>query len=279
VDNASNVDCRSLVRELSPETIFVQNNVNVGFGRANNQALKLASGRFVLLLNTDAFVSEDAIPETLAYMKTHIDVGILGVRLVGGEGNLQPCCRYFPTPLNAFLRRTGLKNVWPWSCPVDDMNWDHASIRECDWVPGCYFLVRRETINEVGLFDPRYFLYCEEVDHCREAKKRRWKVVFYPFVEVVHLGGESAKTLGELNPSTQQLSDLQLESELLYFRKHYSLAGVIAHLGLFSLANFASALHAILLPKLGRSTGVAINNIRLAWKIFFLTKFASVSTR
>ena len=117
-----------------------------------------------MLLNTDAFVASDTLEKTIAYMDQHPDCGVLGVRLEGREGDLQPCCRYFPTPLNVFIARTGLKRLFPGVKLVDEMNWDHNSVRECDWLPGCYYLVRREVLDQVGLFDPRYFLYYEEVE-------------------------------------------------------------------------------------------------------------------
>jgi N-acetylglucosaminyl-diphospho-decaprenol L-rhamnosyltransferase len=279
VDNASQVDCRDAVMRFAPDAKFIQNSQNVGFGRANNQALKLAKGEFILLINTDAFVCEDTITKTLAFMTAQPRCGILGVKLVGSDGVLQPSCRYFPTPLNVFLLRIGLQRWVPWSKPVDDMTWDHLESRECDWVPGCYYLVRREVIDQVGLFDPRYFLYCEEVDHCRAAKGRGWKVVYFSHTTVVHLGGESAKSLGEINQSGRQISALQLESELLYFRKHYSLAGVVIHLFLVTFSNVWHAGASVL--KRGKLSGIALasKNIASIWKLFFATRFANAPTR
>jgi N-acetylglucosaminyl-diphospho-decaprenol L-rhamnosyltransferase len=279
VDNASSIDCRDVVLRLAPTAKFIQNQKNVGFGRANNQALNVAQGKFILLLNTDAFVSEDTISTTLSYMTERADCGVLGVRLIGSDGVLQPSCRYFPTPVNIFLLRTGLARWFPWSKPVDNMGWDHSSTRECDWVPGCYYLVRREVIAQVGLFDPRYFLYCEEVDHCRAAKSQGWKVIYFGQTSVVHLGGESAKSLGEISQSGRQISALQLESELLYFRKHYFLVGVIAHLFLVTLANVWFAAANVL--KRGKLSAVvlATRNVSNIWKLFFATRFANVPTR
>jgi N-acetylglucosaminyl-diphospho-decaprenol L-rhamnosyltransferase len=279
VDNASKLDCRATVTGLVPKVKFIQNSINVGFGRANNQAFEHATGQFILLLNTDAFVREDTVTKTISFMKSNSNCGVLGVRLVGSDGELQPSCRYFPTPLNIFLLRIGLQRWAPWSVPVDDMTWDHSEVRECDWVPGCYYLVRREVVDQVGLFDPRYFLYCEEVDHCRAVKNIGWKVIYFPHTTVVHLGGESAKSLGEINQSGRQIPTLQLESELLYFRKHYFLSGVVAHLFLDTLANLWRASASLL--KRGKLSGVllAIKNVLSIWKLFFATHFANVPTR
>jgi N-acetylglucosaminyl-diphospho-decaprenol L-rhamnosyltransferase len=279
VDNASLADCKAIVMSLAPKAKFIQNSTNVGFGRANNQALEMAQGKFVLLLNTDAFISEDTLLKTYSYMLANPVCGILGVKLVGRDGSIQPSCRYFPTPVNTFLLRTGLQRWVPWSVPVDDMNWDHSDVRECDWVPGCYYLVRREVINQVGLFDPRYFLYCEEVDHCRAAKKNGWKVIFFPDTTVIHLGGESAKTLGLLSQSSQQISALQLESELLYFRKHYTFMGVILHLLLVTLANVWTACADVIKRRKLSGFTSASKNVTSIWKLFFTTKFAKVATR
>lgn len=226
VDNASTDHSVALIREYFPNDLLIVNEKNVGFGRANNQALVYAKGRYILLLNTDAFVATDTLSKTITHMETNPQCGILGVRLEGRDGELQPCARYFPTPFNQFLQRTGLNKVFNRVRLVDDMGWDHASVRSCDWVVGCYYLVRREVIEQIGLFDPRYFLYFEEVDHCFAAKKAGWDVVFYPHTTVVHLGGESAKSSGEVTKSGRQLLAIQVESELLYFRKNHGLLGV-----------------------------------------------------
>ena len=170
-------------------------------------------------------------------MDAHLKYGVLGVKLVSEDGSLQPSCRYFPTPWNVFLASTGLHRVFPQTRLVDDMSWDHASVRECDWVPGCYYLVRREVIDQVGLFDPRFFMYCEEVDHCREIGKAGWGVVYYPFTQVVHIGGQSAATTAALDAVSRQISPLQIESELLYFRKHHGVIGVLTAVLLTSLGD------------------------------------------
>lgn len=237
VDNASlDASAEFIAKNFAAEK-FITNNTNVGFGRANNQALPFARGRYILLLNTDAFVAPDTLLKTVSYMDAHPKCGILGVRLEGRDGKLQPCARYFPTPWNLFLNRTGLGRFFPSVQSVDDMEWDHNSIRSCDWVVGCYYLVRREVIDQIGLFDPRYFLYYEEVDHCYAAKKAGWDVIFYPFTTVVHLGGESAKSSGVVTKNGRQLSVLQAESELLFIRKNYGFSGFVAYVFLTLIAN------------------------------------------
>jgi GT2 family glycosyltransferase len=238
IDNASKDGSADLIAQTFPDVTLIANTQNVGFGRANNQALPLLSGRYVLLLNTDAFVQRDTIQKTVEFMDAHMNVGILGVRLLGRDGVLQPSCRYFPSPWALFLHRTGLNKFFTQVQMVDDMSWDHHAVRYCDWVPGCYYLIRKQAIDQVGLFDPRYFLYYEEVDHCYATKQAGWDVVYYPDTSVVHIGGESAKIDHKISQVGRQVSALQIESELLYFRKNHGLVLFLMHLLMATLAEF-----------------------------------------
>jgi N-acetylglucosaminyl-diphospho-decaprenol L-rhamnosyltransferase len=281
VDNASRDGSVAWVRKALPGIALIANDQNVGFGRANNQALPFASGRYVLLLNTDAFVSPDTLQKTVAYMDAHPRCGILGVKLTGSDGGLQPSARYFPTPWNRFCARSGLNRIGLFANVrmVDDMDWDHASVRHCDWVPGCYYLVRRSVIDQVGLFDPRYFLYYEEVDHCHAAKQAGWEVVFYPDTKVIHLGGESAKSVSEITPSGRQIEALQIESELLYFRKNIGIAGVWLHVLLDSLADAIIALKRLLKRRSPVNAGAYARHAALVWRLFRHTRFGTCPTR
>jgi GT2 family glycosyltransferase len=279
VDNDSKDHSADVLRHEYPQITLIENNKNVGFGRANNQALPFIKGRYVLLINTDAFVEPDTIAKTVQYMDANPECGILGVKLLGRDGELQPSCRFFPTPWNIFLKRTGLNRLVKRTKMVDDMSWDHASVRECDWVPGCYYLVRKEVIDQVGLFDPRYFLYYEEIDHCFAAKRAGWKVTYFPYTSVVHIGGESAKSEGKISSSGRQIDSLNIESELLYFRKNHGLIGVLAHLFLNSLAGIFQFSKDII--KL-RHPARIYTNLKCAlylWPMFFRTEFATVPTR
>jgi GT2 family glycosyltransferase len=272
VDNASKDNSAAVLREEYPQIRLIENTKNVGFGRANNQALPFIKSRYVLLLNTDAFVEPDTISKTMQYMDANPKCGILGVKLLGRDGTLQPSCRYFPTPWNIFLNRTGLNRLFRRTRMVDDMSWDHANVRDCDWVPGCYYLVRKEVIDQVGLFDPRYFLYSEEIDHCFAAKKAGWDVTYYPFTSVVHIGGESAKSDGKITSIGRQISSLQIESELLYFRKNHGLLAAISSVFLNTLADGVQMLKDII--RLRRPQWVLVRCMHsfLVWRLFIKTR-------
>jgi len=281
IDNASRDDSVARIRREYAELSLIANDRNVGFGRANNQALPLAVGRYVLLLNTDALVATDTLKKTLAYMDAHPRCGILGVRLTSPDGALQPSARYFPTPWNRFLTRSGLDRLRIFKLVrlVDDMEWDHAAVRQCDWVPGCYYLVRRELIHDVGLFDPRYFLYYEEVDHCFAAKRAGWEVVFYPDTTVIHIGGASAKSEGELTAAGRQLERLQIESELLYFRKNIGLGAVWLDVILNVAADILILLKRLLKRRSPVGARVHLRHSAIVWKLLWQTRFGTRCTR
>lgn len=277
VDNASRDGSAGYIRARWPGVAFIANSNNVGFGRANNQAIPLIQGRNVLLLNTDAFVSTDSLRLALAEFDRNPGYGLLGMRLVGRDGAVQPSCRYFPTPWNIFLNRTGFARLFPGTQLIDDQDWNDRKAADCDWVPGAFLLIRKEVIDRVGLFDPRYFLYYEEVDLCRAAKAAGWKVHYCPDADVVHIGGESARSDGALSQAGRQLSALQMESELLYFRKQYGVMGVISALWFVFLGD--SVLAAKKLVGKGRGAGSFFSATMLACRLFLRTGLASRPTR
>ena len=279
VDNGSRDGSAAVLRSEFGDCELLINTDNVGFGRANNQALALARGRLLLLLNTDAFVAPDSVTRTVRYLDEHPRCALLGARLVGRDGTLQPSCRYFPTPWNEFLARAGLARFFPRTALVDDMGWDHASPRECDWVPGCYYLVRRSVVDQVGLFDPRFFLYYEEVDHCRAVKAAGWQVMYCPHSTVVHIGGESAKSDAELTSSGRQISALQIESGLLYHRKHHGRLGLCLAVVLETFADLLLALKWLLRRRTLRGAGVYWAHAATTWSLLRRTGWARHPTR
>jgi N-acetylglucosaminyl-diphospho-decaprenol L-rhamnosyltransferase len=279
VDNASRDDSVDMVKREFPDCSLILNSVNVGFGRANNQALPMASGRYVLLLNSDAFVSPDTIEKTVAYMDGHSKCGILGVKLVGRNGEPQPSARHFPNPWNLFLWRTGLNRFFGNVQMVDDNRWDGTSPCQCDWVTGCYFLIRREVIDQVGLFDPRYFLYYEELDHCFAAKRSGWEVHCYPYTTVIHIGGESAKSDGEISASGRQLVALEIESEMLYFRKNLGRWALALNVFLVTLGGILNVLKRVLRWKRPFGITELTKQMGMVWRTLFQTKFGRCPTR
>ena len=279
VDNASRDGSADYIAERYPDVTLVRSPQNVGFGRANNLAWPHAGGSFILLLNTDAFVAPDSLARSLAFMKDNPRCGIVGARLVGRDGVEQPSFRRFPTPINSFLRRSGFSKWFPSVALVDSERLVPASASECDWVPGCYYLIRRELIEQVGLFDPRYFLYFEEVDHCFAAKQAGWSVFCDPSTTVVHIGGESAKSDGPVSSAGRQVSTLEIESALLFFRKNHGISCVVAHVLLDAAADAIIALRCLGSGNHNDSVRFRVRRIGSTLRLCLRTRLGSRPTR
>jgi GT2 family glycosyltransferase len=225
VDNASVDGSADMVAAEFPEVHLIRSDDNRGFAGGNNPAMKIARGRYILLLNSDAFLSEGALEKTLQYMDDHPDTGVLGCKLTDPDGTMQASARMLPGPLNKILHITGLAARFPGSKffgRVDYTWWDHSEPRTVGWVVGAFFLIRRETMESIGVLDERYFLYFEEIDYCLTARRAGWKVVFYPHAEIVHIGGQSAvKVPGKISAKGRQMVSIRLTSEFRYYRKMY----------------------------------------------------------
>ena len=279
VDNASRDGSAALIRDRFPDCVLIANDANVGFGRANNQALAFCSGPYVLLLNTDAFVFPDTLRKCLQHMDAHPRCGVLGVRLTNEAGQSSYRGRPFPDPWKNFLWQTGLwKLATTTPHPVDDPD-PPGGAWQCDWVVGCFYLVRQTVIQQVGLFDPRYFLYFEEVDHCLAVKRAGWSVECLAGTSVIHVGGGSAESEGELSASGRQISALQIESELLYYRKHNGLWGLLKTVSLALLADAIRAAKWVLKRRQLSGAGVFWRNAVLVCRLARDTRLGTRATR
>ena len=225
VDNASSDASADMVAVEFPWVHLIRLNKNRGFAGGNNPAMKKASGRYILLLNSDAFLAEGVLYKTLQHMDNHPKIGILGCKLTNPDGTLQPSARMLPSPLNKILHITGLAARFPKSKffgRVDFTWWDHSKPREVGWVVGAYFLIRRETMADIGVLDERYFLYFEEIDYCLSAHRAGWDVIFYPYAGIIHLGGQSSAKTGErMSTKGRQMISIRITSEFRYYRKLY----------------------------------------------------------
>ena len=230
VDNVSRDGSPNMVKQEFPDVELIRSDVNLGFAAANNRAFPLATGRYIVLLNSDAFLEPGALDRAIKYMDADARIGIGGARLIGRDGSWQPSARLFPSPLNDFLTLTGLAARYPRSRVFGrfDRTWaDPEETADVDWVPGAFSIVRKSALDKVGYFDERFFLYYEEVDLCRRFKQAGYLVRYWHDVVVTHLGGESSKTVTELKLSSagSQLALWRLRSEFLYYRKHSRLSG------------------------------------------------------
>jgi GT2 family glycosyltransferase len=226
VDNNSHDGSVEMVEAEFPHVRILRSQVNLGFGAANNLALELAKGRFVVLLNSDAFLCHDSLRISVQYMKEHSDVGLAGGRLVGRGFEWQPSARMFPSILSDFLVLSGLAHRFPKSRFFGrfDRTWaDPSQPAEVDWVPGAFSIIRADALRKVGFFDPDFFLYSEEVDLCRRIQDAGYRIMYWPEIVVIHIGGESSRQIGpmEISSTGAQLIRWRMRSTLLYYRKHH----------------------------------------------------------
>lgn len=235
VDNASTDGSAGMVAEEFPQITLLTCEKNLGFAGGNNVGIRAAAGRFLLLLNSDAYLFPDTLPTTLQAMADHPRWGILGVKLVGIDDAMQPSARMLPSAWTKFLVISGIASKfakWPFLGGPDYSWWDHSTEKTVGWVPGAFFLIRREVIDTIGLLnEKRYFLYFEEIEFCRLAAKAGWPVVFYPHAKCIHLGGQSSASTGRVTRAGRQLTYLRIQSEFRYYRANDGLFAVLRAAG------------------------------------------------
>ena len=228
VDNASRDETATTVRQHYPEIHLIESPVNLGFGNANNLALKHAKGNYVVLLNPDAELAKNSLELALKHIEESPKTGMAGGLLKGPRGEWQPSARKFPSLINEFLVLSGLANRFPSTRFFGrfDRSWaDPKESAKVDWVPGAFAILRRDLVERIGLFDPRFFLYYEEVDLCRRIQETGFEIHYWPDLEITHIGGASSETVDELafSSSGKQLTLWRMRSQLLYYRKWHGL--------------------------------------------------------
>jgi len=221
VDNASTDHTAAAIREQFPGVKVLENAHNRGFGAANNVALAQAQGRYLLLLNSDAFPKPGAIRTLLAEIERQPKTGVLGPRLLNQDGTLQLSCFRFPSPGRAWLENLWLAAAFPQSRWGDYRTWPHDQPRTVEWVVGACLLVRREVYEQVGGFDERFFMYAEESDWQLRIRQAGWDIAFTPAAQVVHLAGASGSRKSNINPAFFDSLDY-------YERKHHGTLGLLS---------------------------------------------------
>ncbi len=245
VDNASEDGSVKMVEVNYPEVKLIVNCRNLGFAAANNKAIKRAKGKYVLLLNADTKVLDEALNKMVDYMKKNLNCGILGCRLLNPDGSLQPSCRRFPTLNDQVIILLKLHNIFPNLKAVREyymLDWKHNRTRSVDQVMGACFMIRKKVIEAIGLLDDKYFIWFEEVDYCKRAKNAGYKTFFMEEAEVVH---EKAASFNQVMTLKKQL--MMNNSMLRYFKKHQPLWEYLVILILYPLSLFLALLTQILM--------------------------------
>lgn len=220
VDNASPGFDAQQQHETHPGITFMANTTNLGFSRASNQALRPSTGRYLLLLNPDAFVASDTLPALVRYLDADPTIGCTTARVELESGRLDLACRRsFPTPIRSFYRMTLLSRLFPRSRRFGQYNLtylDEWQEQEIDSPCGAFMLVRREAMREVGLLDERFFMYGEDLDWALRIKRAGWRITYNPISTVLHLkrassGRHRSGSIGYF-----------YEAMRVFYRKHYA---------------------------------------------------------
>jgi hypothetical protein len=191
VDHGSRDGTLELVRERFPEARLIEQE-NRGLAAGWNAGIAATGGRYVLLLNADAWLLDDAVERLVAFADDHPEAAVVGPRLLNPDGSLQRSVRGFPTLWRLATEYLFLRKLAPRSEALNAFyagGFDHDAVREAEFVMGACLLVRRDAIEEVGPADEAFFLFSEETDWCYRFVRAGWKVLFYPGAEVAHVGG------------------------------------------------------------------------------------------
>lgn len=220
VDNNSNDGSIPAVKLKYPSVLTIENKENVGFGKANNQALEICKGNYILLLNPDTLVREDTFEKMIKFLKNNPEVGLAGCKVLNPDGTLQlPCRRSFPKPWVSFTKVIGLSKLFPKSKLFAKYNLtylDENKSYEVDAVSGSFMMLTRESYKKTMGFDPIFFMYGEDLDLCYRVQENGFKVFYVSETEIIHYKGESTKR------STIDETHIFYDAMHLFVRKHFS---------------------------------------------------------
>jgi GT2 family glycosyltransferase len=218
VDNASSDGTVEAIPRLFGDVQFISNERNRGFPAANNQGIRISSGRNILLLNPDTLVYGDAIRRMLQLADSHEEIGLIGPRLIGGDGSIQyVCARSFPTPLNWLWYYSFLGKIFPGSRLLGGLllsYWDHKDSRPVDAITGAAMLIPRRTLERVGLLDEAHAMYLEDLDYCYRVHQAGFQVQYLADALIVHYGGQSSSKV------SSKAKLLSLEAHWLFFQRY-----------------------------------------------------------
>jgi N-acetylglucosaminyl-diphospho-decaprenol L-rhamnosyltransferase len=238
VDNESHDGTRELVtREFAQARVVASR--NHGFSHANNRALMTCNARYVLFLNPDTKILEGMFSDLVEAMDERPTVGLIGVRQVAAEGQLDQTIRYFPNALRAMgaalaADRLPHRPRWLGERELDAAAYDREVA--CDWTSGSFMLARREAIESAGYLDERYFMYSDETDLCRRIKTAGWEVRHLPSMTILHHAGKAG-----VKPSIESLGAW---TRVAYARKHFSPLHRAAYSGALVLGHSLRSVYA-----------------------------------
>ncbi|MDD5396779.1 MAG: glycosyltransferase family 2 protein [Candidatus Moranbacteria bacterium] len=222
-DGETQEDTEMLMRENFADVKFFPFKDNVGFQAMVRKGIENSQGKFLLILNGDIIVTENSVQQMLAYLKNDPSIGIIGPRLLNFNGTLQSSCFRFYKPWTIVYRRTLLgkmpfaKKHLDWFLMND---YDHEKPKEVDWLMGSALMISRQALEKVGLMDPSYFMYMEDVDWCRRFWENGFKVVYFPLAKMHHYHGKGSAKGGAIRSLLlNKYTWIHISSAIKYFKK------------------------------------------------------------
>ena len=224
VDNNPKIRVRDWVQKEFPFVKVVMSEQNIGFGRGMNLAMQHANARYYLVFNPDIAVFDGVFDAMVEYMDAHPDIGMLGPKFLNPDRTLQYSCYRFMGPSIILYRRVPILRSFGFAKRADDeyqmKDWDHNQIQDVDYLLGAAMLVRKEAVDQVGVFDPVYFIYFEDQDWCRRFWIAGWRVVYHPDMKLVHYHRRETAEGSFLQQIRNPLTRLQAKSAIYYYQKY-----------------------------------------------------------
>ncbi|MCG8410738.1 MAG: glycosyltransferase [Bacteroidales bacterium] len=268
VDNNSVDGSCAMIQEKFPEVNLIENKKNYGFSYANNQAMRIAKGEYVLLLNPDTVVQEDSFEKCILFMDSHPQAGSLGVKMIDGKGNFLPeSKRSLPTPSVSFYKIFGLSRLFPKSKRFARYHLGHLdnnTVNEVEILSGAFMFMRKTALDKTGLLDEDYFMYGEDVDLSYRILKSGFKNYYFPETTIIHYKGESTKK-GSLN-----YVFIFYNAMIIFARKHFSSKNAKLYSVLINFAIYFRAFIAILNRFVKNVTLPIIDSIGIFFGFYFI---------
>jgi GT2 family glycosyltransferase len=263
VDNGSTDGSQEMLQEKFPQVNIIQNDHNLGLGKASNQGIVATTGKFILLLNNDTIVNGQSFDKMIDFMERNTEAGAVGGKLLNPDGSIQACFNKFSTLMEEFLIATRLGEILQVGYPSTTCE---EGVRSVDWIGSACLMLRRTALEIVGLLDEEYFIYGDEADLQYRLKKAGWQIFYIPEVTTVHYGGRSM--------DRWRRRKMVYRGKLLFYQKNYGTLQTVTLrfiFGILSLAKLVVWSVALLLPgkrdQAKKEYSSNLEVIKLSWKL------------
>jgi len=271
IDNHSVDGSCAMIKERFPDVILIENHQNLGFSKANNQAIKISKGEYVLLLNPDTVVEEDTFEKAVEFMDTHPEAGGLGVKMIDGKGNFLPeSKRGLPIPAVAFYKIFGLSKLFPKSKIFNRYHLGFLKkdeVHEIEILTGAFMLLRKTALEKTGLLDERFFMYGEDIDLSYRLILAGYKNYYFPKTTIIHYKGESTKK-GSIN-----YVRMFYNAMAIFARKHFTKGNANLFTFLITIAIWFRAFIALLTQFFKSMATPVFDGAIIYSGFYFITKY------